>query len=375
MAALFSDERGSRSGSRSSCSRSRGGPRSASCRPPRPRSAGGAPVVDAAFVEAVAERERVTDHDVAAFVDVVQEAIGPPEGSWIHYGLTSSDVVDSALSPTLSPRRRPPHRRGRRTRRGRCTARALSSTGRPVDRAAPTACTPSRRPSGRSSPFGAAGRARPVRLGQARDRVAVGKLSGAVGTYSNIDPGVEAHVCAALGLVARARRPRWSPATGTPSSSTPARRSAATIEAIATEIRHLARSEVGEVEEPFGSARRAARRCPTSATRSRRAPVRPGPGAPRLPRRRAGGRRPLARAGHLPLLGRAGRPARRQPCSLLYMLRQGAAASSTGSSCIPTACGRPCSRAQPRPGLLAAGPARAGRRRPRPRRRLPHRPA
>ena len=61
-----------------------------------------APEVDAAFVEAVAERERVTDHDVAAFVDVVQDAIGQPEGSWIHYGLTSSDVVDTALCATLT---------------------------------------------------------------------------------------------------------------------------------------------------------------------------------------------------------------------------------------------------------------------------------
>ena len=50
----------------------------------------------------MAERERVTDHDVAAFVDVVQEAIGQPEGSWIHYGLTSSDVVDTALCATLT---------------------------------------------------------------------------------------------------------------------------------------------------------------------------------------------------------------------------------------------------------------------------------
>ena len=61
-----------------------------------------APEVDAAFVEAVGERERLTDHDVAAFVDVVQDAIGQPEGSWIHYGLTSSDVVDTALCATLT---------------------------------------------------------------------------------------------------------------------------------------------------------------------------------------------------------------------------------------------------------------------------------
>src|SRR5262245_21881690 len=60
-----------------------------------------APVVDAAFVAAVAEREAVTDHDVAAFVDVVQQRIGGDAGKWIHYGLTSSDVVDTALCATL----------------------------------------------------------------------------------------------------------------------------------------------------------------------------------------------------------------------------------------------------------------------------------
>ena len=55
-----------------------------------------APTVDADFVAAVEERERITDHDVAAFVDVVQARIGAPHGAWIHYGLTSSDVVDTA---------------------------------------------------------------------------------------------------------------------------------------------------------------------------------------------------------------------------------------------------------------------------------------
>ena len=58
---------------------------------------GGAPAVDDAFVAAVLEREAVTDHDVAAFVDVVQAAIGGDAGKWIHYGLTSSDVGDTVL--------------------------------------------------------------------------------------------------------------------------------------------------------------------------------------------------------------------------------------------------------------------------------------
>ncbi len=61
-----------------------------------------APTVDEVFVADVLEREKVTDHDVAAFVDVVQERIGAPAGSHIHYGLTSSDVVDTALCATLT---------------------------------------------------------------------------------------------------------------------------------------------------------------------------------------------------------------------------------------------------------------------------------
>src|SRR5436309_7490427 len=61
-----------------------------------------APAVDAAFVAAVDEREAVTDHDVSAFVDVVQQRIGGAAAGWVHYGLTSSDVVDTALSATLT---------------------------------------------------------------------------------------------------------------------------------------------------------------------------------------------------------------------------------------------------------------------------------
>ncbi len=55
------------------------------------------PQVDEALVQAILDREAITDHDVAAFVDVVQAAIGPPASSWIHYGLTSSDVGDTTL--------------------------------------------------------------------------------------------------------------------------------------------------------------------------------------------------------------------------------------------------------------------------------------
>jgi adenylosuccinate lyase len=82
--------------------------------------------------------------------------------------------------------------------------------------------------------------------------VAVGKLSGAVGTYSNIDPSVEAYVCAALGLtpvpatqvIARDRHAEYLYACAS---------AGATVELIATEVRHLARSELGEAEEPFAA--------------------------------------------------------------------------------------------------------------------------
>ena len=60
------------------------------------------PVIDAAFVAEVDERELITNHDTAAFVDLVQAKIGMPEGAWIHYGLTSSDVVDTALCHTIT---------------------------------------------------------------------------------------------------------------------------------------------------------------------------------------------------------------------------------------------------------------------------------
>ena len=208
-----------------------------------------APKVDAAFVAAVTERERTTDHDVAAFVDVVQAAIGMPDGAWLHHGLTSSDVVDTAWCSML------------RDAADLVLLAADALVSELVALARQHADTPMM---GRThgmhaelTTFGAkvalwalqVDRDR-VRVRAARTSVAVCKLSGAVGTYSNVDPRVEQLVAARLGLravpstqvVARDRHAEylWACASlGT------------TIGAIATELRHLQRSEVGEVREGF----------------------------------------------------------------------------------------------------------------------------
>ncbi len=208
-----------------------------------------APDVSADFVAAVAEREKVTNHDVAAFVDVVQDAIGAPAAGWVHYGLTSSDVVDTALCATLTRAADLLIEASSRLV-GTLRARALEFRDTPMAgrthgmHAEPTT-------------FGVklahwclqADRDR-ARLRSARRAVAVGKLSGAVGTYSNIDPAVERHVCDALGLrpvpatqvVARDRHAEYLWACAAVGAS---------VEQFATEIRHLQRTEVGEVEEPF----------------------------------------------------------------------------------------------------------------------------
>ncbi len=209
-----------------------------------------APEVDAAFVEAVSEREAITNHDVAAFVDIVQDRIGAPEGSWIHYGLTSSDVVDTALCATLT-RAADLLITDVEALEAALVARAREHASTPVTgrthgmHAEPTTF------GAKFALFALQVRRDLERLRDARKAVAVGKLSGAVGTYSNIDPSVEAFVCKALGLepvpatqvIARDRHAQLLYACASVGSS---------VEAISLEVRHLARSEVGEAEEPFG---------------------------------------------------------------------------------------------------------------------------
>jgi adenylosuccinate lyase len=199
--------------------------------------------------EAVAEREQVTDHDLAAFVDLLAESI-PVGGEWVHFGLTSSDVLDTAGGVVLA-----------------------EAVGILIDRTADlfelvrTLANTHRRTVmvGRThgiwaepTSFGLKlatwafelSRAH-ERLVAARERVAVGKISGAVGTYAHAPPEIEEYVCLRLGLrsepassqiVMRDRHAELLSAIALTGAS---------LERFATEIRHLQRSEVGEVREPF----------------------------------------------------------------------------------------------------------------------------
>jgi adenylosuccinate lyase len=200
-------------------------------------------------VEKIHERERVTDHDVAAFVDVVQESVGRPAGAWVHYGLTSSDVVDTALALQMT----------RALDRILVAAAELESAM--ATRAREFRDTPM---VGRTHGIHAEPttfgmklalwalqvRRDRERLVRARHTIAVGKLSGAVGTYSNVDPSIERYVCEHLGLepvpatqvLPRDRHAEVLYACASVGAS---------IETFALEIRHLQRTEVREAEEPF----------------------------------------------------------------------------------------------------------------------------
>ena len=259
---------------------------------------------------AVDEREKVTDHDMAAFVDVLGASAGPA-GRWIHFGLTSSDVLDTALALQLEPPARSCSKAPTSwLRRSRARAREHVGTlcvGRTHGvHAEPT--TFGVKLAGFA--FEAAPQRR--RLRAAFEQVAVGALSGAVGTYAATDPDFEARVLGAARARARGRlhagrRPR------------PPRRAAERDRARRSGPRALrdwrsATSSAPRCERRrsrSAPARRAPRRCPTSATRSRpsRSPVSRACFAAMLSGGTRG-RRPLARARHLALLGRARRSCR-----------------------------------------------------------------
>jgi adenylosuccinate lyase len=200
-------------------------------------------------VERIAEIERTTDHDVIAFVSQVAETVGP-EGRYLHLGLTSSDVVDSALALQLQAA-------GQRllldldallavlVARARAEADTVMMGRTHSVHAEPT--TLGVKLAGWAFEIE---RDR-VRLIAAVDEVATGKISGPVGTYSHLDPDLEVEVLAELGLrvdpvstqiVQRDRHAALLAAIAITGGS---------LERFATEVRNLQHTEIGELMEPF----------------------------------------------------------------------------------------------------------------------------
>ncbi len=207
---------------------------------------------DATFtVEAIAERERVTDHDVAAFVDVLAYSAGPA-GRWIHHGLTSSDVLDTGLALQL---RRvgdvilPDSRRLVETMAARAREHAGTlCAGRTHGiHAEPTTFGI------KLAGFAFEAHRNLLRLEEAFDQAAVGALSGAVGTYSATSPEFEERVLARLGLERESVSTQVIPRDRHAHLLEAVALAGAGLERFALEIRGLARTEVGEVFEPFGT--------------------------------------------------------------------------------------------------------------------------
>ncbi len=202
-------------------------------------------------VDAVREREKVTDHDVAAFVDVVAGSVGEA-GRWVHHGLTSSDVLDTALGLQIGAAglilvRGALEYRNALIRRARehvdtlCVGRTHGIHAEPMTFGVKLAG------------FAFEAHRNLMRLERAIEQASVGALSGAVGTYAANGPELEVLVLRRLGLaredvstqvVARDRHAELLTAIGL---------AGAGLERFATEVRHLQRTEVREVEEPFRS--------------------------------------------------------------------------------------------------------------------------
>jgi adenylosuccinate lyase len=200
-------------------------------------------------VDAVKEREKVTDHDVAAFVDVVASSVGKA-GRWLHYGLTSSDVLDTGLALQLRDAGKVLLTgagelvgvllaQAREHRDTLCIGRTHGVHAEPTTFGLKLA----------GFAFEAERNRR--RLEAALEQAVVGKISGAVGTYSMLDPTVEQGVLEQLGLAPEPVSTQVVPRDRHAQLLSAIALAGASLERLATEIRHLQRTEVREVEEPF----------------------------------------------------------------------------------------------------------------------------
>ncbi len=206
--------------------------------------------VDDAFVARALEIERVTRHDVIAFTTAVAERVGE-SSRFVHYGLTSSDVVDTANGLLLKAS-------GERLL-ARCRELADALRRRAIEHKDTAMIGRTHGVHAEPTTFGlvlllyfAEVERAIVRLGRAVEAVSVGKISGAVGTFAHLDPEVEERVCARLGLTAApistqvVQRDRYAEFVSALAVL------CSTLEKIALEVRHLQRTEVREAQEPFG---------------------------------------------------------------------------------------------------------------------------
>jgi adenylosuccinate lyase len=200
-------------------------------------------------LDAVKQREEVTGHDVAAFVDVVAESIGDA-GRWLHHGLTSSDVLDTALALQLTQAglllaggareyRDALVRRAREHADTLCVGRTHGVHAEPTSFGVKLA----------GFAFEAQRNLR--RLERAVEQVSVGALSGAVGTYASNGPELEERVLERLGLAREQVSTQVVPRDRHAELLQAVALQGAGLERFATELRHLQRTEVREVEEPF----------------------------------------------------------------------------------------------------------------------------
>jgi len=205
----------------------------------------------AAFdISRIEEIEQTTQHDVIAFTTAVAEKVGP-SARWLHFGLTSSDVLDTALAlqmrqacdlilKDVDELAAAIHARAHEHRRTPMIGRTHGVHAEPMTLGLKLALW-----------YAEVGRNR-ARLERAREAVSVGKISGAVGTFAHLDPSIEAAVCRRLGLAAAPVSSQVIQRDRHAELMTALAILAASLEKFALEIRGLQKTEIGEVEEPFG---------------------------------------------------------------------------------------------------------------------------
>ena len=203
--------------------------------------------VDVARIE---EIEKVTQHDVIAFTTAVAERVGG-SARWLHFGLTSSDIVDTAqalqmreacevILSDLAALRSVIQERAREHRQTPMIGRTHGVHAEPMTFGLKLALW-----------YAELGRDE-ARITRAREVVSVGKISGAVGTFAHLDPAIEADVCRRLGLQAAPISSQVIQRDRHAELLTALAITAASLEKFALEVRGLQKTEIGEVEEPFG---------------------------------------------------------------------------------------------------------------------------